>query len=167
MKVNVSVSGIFCTDIERAFKTPFLCDISKIHTGYFLIPKAIKTKSSSNWGEVGSIKKVYFVCKISRKISFFLNDRIVKRCENKIWVIQIDNFPPLMLSFTKFVGKWKTTRLVDDKILIAYSYELHFSNPLLYPICWLFGNLLWKNYMKEVLNNVKKLAYDKEPYKFE
>ena len=72
-----------------------------------------------------------------------------------------------MLGFTKFTGEWQTTEIKKDTILIEYTYTLHCKVVLLYPLNWLFANTFWKTYMTRVLNNVKLMANNNEPYKYE
>ena len=43
-------------DLPRAFKTPMLCDISKVHTGYGFIPKVSHCTDDENWGKPGFSK---------------------------------------------------------------------------------------------------------------
>ena len=38
MRFRVSRSTIFRCSLERAFRTPMLCDVTKVHTGYLLMP---------------------------------------------------------------------------------------------------------------------------------
>jgi hypothetical protein len=35
---------------------------------------------------------------------------------------------------------------------------------MFYPLNWLFAKTFWKTYMKRVLENVRQIAYDNEPY---
>ena len=69
-----------------------------------------------------------------------------------------------MLGFSKFVGEWQTTEIEKDKILVEYTYTLHSNLILLYPLNWLFAKIFWKTYMKRVLENVRQIAYNNEPY---
>jgi hypothetical protein len=94
-------------------------------------------------------------------------DKINKRVENEYWKFQVDNFQSWMLGFYKFEAEWKTTEIEQDKILVEYTYTLHSSNLLFYPLNWLFAKIFWKTYMKRVLENVRHIAYNNEPYKYE
>ena len=58
MQTSINVSAIFNCSLERAFKTALLCDVSKIHTGYGIMPKVTHCTDDENWGQVGSTKKV-------------------------------------------------------------------------------------------------------------
>lgn len=69
-----------------------------------------------------------------------------------------------MLGFSKFIGEWKTTELEPNKILIEYSYTLYSDNALLYPLNWIFAKTFWKRYMKRVLENIRTLTINNEPY---
>ena len=53
MKSSVQISTIFPTTLERAFKTPMLCDVTKIHTGYSVTPKVTHCTEDETW-----VKKV-------------------------------------------------------------------------------------------------------------
>lgn len=167
MIYKVTVSTIYECSLERAFKTPMLCDVSKVHTGYGLMPRVTHTTDDENWGLVGSSKKVYAAKSPTQKGGFASMDSILERVENKYWKIQVDAFQAWMLGFYKFVGEWKTTELEPNRILIEYTYWLHSNSVMLAPFNWLFAKTFWKTYMKRVLENVRKLAYNNEPYQYE
>ena len=94
-------------------------------------------------------------------------DRILERVENEYWTIQVDEFQSWMLGFYKFVGEWKVTALEERKILVEYTYFLHANNPIYYPFNWIFAKTFWKIYMKRVLDNIRNMANNEEPYQFE
>ena len=167
MITKVNVSTIYECSLERAFKTPMLCDVSKIHTGFGIMPKVTHTTDDKDWGKPGSCKKVYVAKSITQKGGFASVDNLIERKENQYWVIQVDNFQSWMLGFYKFVGKWKTTELKENEIQIDYTYHLYSKGFLLYPLCWIFGKAFWKIYMKRVLENIRKMAFNKEPYQYE
>jgi len=167
MEIKVRVSTTYDCSLERAFKTPLLCDVSKVHTGYGLMPKVTHCTDDENWGQVGSSKKVYAAKSLTQKGGFASVDKILERTENKYWKFQVDNFQSWMLGFYKFVGEWQTTEIESNKILVEYTYILHSNTALLYPLNWLFAKTFWTTYMKQVLENVRQLAYKNEPYKYD
>jgi hypothetical protein len=167
MILKVTVSTIYYCSLERAFKTPILCDVSKVHTGYGLMPGVTHCTDDENWGKPGNGKKVFIAKSFTQKGGFGSVDKVIERIENKYWKIEVSEFQSWMLGFDKFVGEWKTTELKPGKILIDYSYSLHSNQALLYPVNWLFAKTFWKTYMKRVLMNVKKMAYGNEPYLYE
>lgn len=167
MRTKVKTSTIYNCSLERAFKTPILCDLSKIHTGFWVMPKVTHCTNDEGWGQPGSSKKVFVAKSLTQKGGFASVDNVLERTENKYWKIEVNNFQAWMLGFYKFVGEWQTTELEKNKILIEYTYTLHANNPLLYPINWLFAKFFWKVYMKRVQENVRQLAINNEPYQFE
>jgi len=167
MKFQVSVSSVFECSLERAFKTPMLCDVSKIHTGFGFMPKITHTTDDEDWGQVGSSKKIFVDKSMTQAGGFSSVDNVVERVENKYWKIQVDNLQTWMLGFHKFEGEWKTTELEENRVLVEYHYNLHCDKPLYYPFNWLFAKTFWKIYMKRVLENVRFLAYNNEPYEFD
>lgn len=66
METKVSISTVYACTLERAFKTPILCDVSKIHTGFGIMPKVTHCTEDSDWGKPGSTKKVF----VGKSISF-------------------------------------------------------------------------------------------------
>jgi len=167
MIFKVRVSTYFNCSLERAFKTPMLCDVSKVHTGMGIMPKVTHTSDDENWGQVGSSKKVYVAKSLSQKGGFASMDTVLERKENEYWKIQVDDFQTWMLGFYKFVGEWKTTEMESNKILVEYTYYLHAKSLILYPFQWIFSKTFWKKYMNQVLENIKQMAYAKEPYLFD
>ncbi len=167
MIFKVTVSTIYICSLERAFKTPMLCDVCKVHTGYGMMPKVTHSTNDEHWGKPGFSKKVFVAKSITQKGGFASVDKVIERRENNYWKIEVSEFQSWTLGFHKFEGEWKTTELEPKRILIGYSYSLHSNNALLYPLNWLFANVFWKTYMKRVLENVRKMAYNKEPYLYE
>ena len=167
MTTRVSVKTIYHCSLERAFKTPMLCDVSKVHTGFGVMPKVTHTTEDENWGKPGYSKKVFVAKSISQPGGWASNDTVLERVENKYWKIEVGNFQAWMLGFTKFVGEWGTTELAPNEILIDYTYTLHSNAFLLYPLNWLFAKTFWKVYMKRVLENVRAMAEGNEPYQYQ
>lgn len=163
----MKVSSIYECSLERAFKTPMLCDVTKIHTGYGIMPKVTHITDDKNWGEIGSSKKIHVSKSLTQKGGFGSKDHILERVENDYWKIQVDDFQSWMLGFYKFVGTWKTTQIEEQKILVEYTYHLHANNPIFYPLNWIFVKTFWKIYMKRVLENVRQMAYNEEPYQYD
>ena len=164
MTFKVTIQTIYECSLERAFKTPMLCDVSKVHTGYGIMPKVTHCTEDENWGKPGYSKKVFVAKSISQKGGWASVDKVIDRIENQYWKIEVSDFQAWMLGFSKFVGEWKTTELEPNKILIEYTYTLHSTAPLLAPFNWIFAKTFWKTYMKRVLENVRQLAYTNEPY---
>ena len=167
METKVKVTTTYNCSLERAFKTPMLCDISKVHTGYGIMPKVTHCIDDENWGRPGFTKKVYAGKSLTQKGGFASIDKVLERIENKYWKIEVSDFQAWMLGFSKFTGEWQTTEIEKNKILVEYTYTLHSDTPLLYPLNWLFAKTFWKTYMTRVLENVRQMAYNNEPYKYE
>ncbi|MBK7652280.1 MAG: hypothetical protein IPJ20_18430 [Flammeovirgaceae bacterium] len=136
---KVKVTTIYECSLERAFKTPMLCDISKVHSGFGIMPKVTHTTHDENWGKPGSSKKVYAAKSFSQKGGFASVDNVIERKENQYWKIQVDDFQSWMLGFYKFVAEWETTQLEPNKIKVEYTQSLHSNIPLLHPLTWLFA----------------------------
>ena len=136
MITKVNVSTIYECSLERAFKTPLLCDVSKIHTGFVIMPKVTHTTDDKDWGKVGSCKKVYVAKSITQKGGFGSVDNLIERKENQYWIIQVDNFQSWMLSFYKFVGRWEmkkyelTTHTVYILTIFYFSLFVGFLEKL-------------------------------------
>lgn len=164
---KTQVNDIYHCSLERAFKTPMLCDVSKVHTGLGVMPKITHVSDDENWGKPGYSKKVYAAKSLTQKGGWVSNDTVLERIENVYWKIQVDNFQSWMLGFYKFVGEWKTTEIKPYEIAIEYTYTLHAKSPLLYPFQWLFVKAFWRKYMKQVLNNIQKIVNDEEEYLYQ
>lgn len=144
-----------------------LCDLSKIHSGFGIMPKVTHTENDENWGKPGSSKKIFTAKSLTQKGGFSSIDTVLIRDENHYWKIQVDNFQFWVLGFYKFVGEWRTKQIDTNKIMVEYRYFLHSKNILLYPFQLFFAKIFWKIYMKRVLHNVKEMAYAKEPYEYQ
>lgn len=167
MVIRVTVSTVYECSLERAFKTPMLCDLAKVHTGFAIMPRVTRTTHSKGWGLPGSSKEVHTAKSLFTKRGFAFVDKVLERIENRYWKIQVDDFQFWMGGFRKFVGEWKTVPVRENRTLVRYSYSLHTGSPLLYPAQWLFARFFWKAYMKQVLRNVEKMVLDSEPYLYE
>ncbi|MGV9014106.1 MAG: hypothetical protein ACOH13_16050 [Flavobacteriales bacterium] len=166
MTTTVSIRTLFPCSLERAFKTPMLCDVSKVHTGYGIMPRVTHCTDDEHWGTPGSSKKVFVAPSATQKGGFGSVDNVLERVENVYWKIEVNQFQTWMLGFSKFVGTWRTTELGPDRIQVDYSYTLHSDVALLQPLNWLFAHTFWKTYMGRVAGNVKQLAINAEPYRY-
>ncbi|MEI6312780.1 MAG: hypothetical protein WCP57_11020 [Bacteroidota bacterium] len=164
MKTCVHIQSIYHCSLEQAFKTPMLSDLSKVHTGFLIMPKVTHTTEDADWGQIGSSKKVHVAKSLTQKGGWASNDNVLERIENKYWKIEVNQFQAWMLSFTKFVGEWQCTELEPNKILIDYTYTMYSNNLLLYPLNWLFTKTFWRIYMKRVLENIRMMIKNEEPY---
>ena len=166
MKTSTSIRTIFHCSLERAFKTPMLCDVSKIHTGYGLMPRVTHCTEDENWGQPGISKRVFSAASLTFKGGEASVDRMLERKENEYWKIEVGDFKSWMLGFTHFVGEWTTKEIEPDVIEIDYKYTLYADGFWWYPLNWLFTHLFWHRYMKQVIENVRHLAYTHEPYRY-
>ncbi len=91
-------------------------------------------------------------------------DRVLERIENEYWKIEISDFKTWSMGFEKFQGEWFTTQLEDGKVLVKYKYTMFSNSIIFYPFHWLFTKIVWRNYMKHVLENIRKLTIDEAPY---
>jgi len=164
MKSSVSIKTIYHCSLERAFKTPMLCDVSKVHTGFGVMPKVTHCKEDENWGKPGGSKKVFVAKSLTYEGGEASMDKVIERIENKYWKIEVSDFKSWMLGFSKFIGEWRTTELEPNKILITYTYTLQSDIIWLYPLNWLFTKTFWRIYMKRVLENIRKMTANNEPY---
>jgi hypothetical protein len=166
MKTRVTVQTIYHCSLERAFKTPMLCDVAKVHTGFGVMPRVTHCTEDEHWGQPGSSKKVFVAPSLTQKGGEASIDKVIERIENQYWKIEVTDFTAWMLGFTRFVGEWRTKELEPNRILIEYTYTLHSDILLLYPLNWLFTKTFWKIYMKRVLENIRKMAEGDEPYMY-
>ena len=67
MQTKIKVTAIYNCSLERAFKTPILCDVSKVHTGFGIMPKVTHCTEDENWGKPGFDKKVYAAKSFTQK----------------------------------------------------------------------------------------------------
>ena len=166
MITKVTVKTIYYCSLVRAFKTPMLSDVRKVHTGYLIMPRVSHCTEDKNWGIPGNSKKVFVAKSLTQKGGWGSMDKIVERVENEYWKIEVSDFQTWMLGFSKFVGEWRTTEIEQGKIQIEYTYSMHSKSRFLYPLDWLFTKLFWRIYMKRVLENIRKMTDEKEPYLF-
>ena len=121
-----------------------LCDITRVHTGFGVIPRVTRTTDDADWGQPGSSKKVHVAKSLTQRGGFASVDRQLERKENQYWRIPVDEFQSWMLGFYRFVGEWKTTPLAENKIQVDYTYHLHSRGLLLHPFRWMFAQLIWR-----------------------
>lgn len=164
MQFEIEIEGVFRCSIERAFKAPMLCDISKVHTGFLVMPKVTHCTNDADWGKVGSTKRVIGARSIAFKGGEASTDRVLERIENEYWKIQVDDFQTWIMGFERFVGEWRVRALDANETHIRYTYTLHAAAPWLAPMQWLFARLFWPVYMRRVMNNVRVLAEGDAPF---
>lgn len=164
MKTSVEISSVFHTTLERAFKSPMLCDITKIHTGYGVTPRVTHCTEDETWGQPGGSRKVFMEKTLTFKGGESSFDQVLERKENEYWKIEISDFKTWSMGFTKFQGEWFTSPMDEERVMVRYRYTMFSNSVVFYPFHWLFTKVIWRNYMKHVLENVRKCCTDQEPY---
>ena len=56
LTTTAEITTIFDTDLERAFKSPMLCDVTRIHTGSFVTPKVTRGSPKIHLGKTAPFK---------------------------------------------------------------------------------------------------------------
>ena len=141
---TVKVSSVFNCSLERAFKTPMLCDISKVHTGFLIMPKVTHSTNDENWRKPGFSKKVFVKKTLIQKGGWASSHKVIERIENQYCKIEESDFQTWILGFAKFVGEWQTTQIDQHKILIEYTYTMHSNNSIFYTLNWIFTKFFWR-----------------------
>ena len=77
MYTKVSVSTMYHCSLERAFKTPMLIDVSRVHTGMGIMPSITHSSDDEGWGVPGSTKKVYAAKSIASKVGYASLDKVL------------------------------------------------------------------------------------------
>jgi len=165
MNPRVTITAVFDCSLERAFKSPMLCDVAKVHTGFAgVMPKVTHCRDDARWGQPGGSKQIFVERSLTQKGGWAFVDRVIERRENQYWKIELSEFQFPMFGLSRFTGEWSTEEIASNKILITYTYTLHSDIGLLYLMHWLFAQTMWRVYMRRVLENVRQLAMSAEPY---
>ncbi len=167
MDFKIHTTAIYNCSLERAFKAPILCDVTKVHTGYGLMPRVTKTTHDHDWGKPGSIKRVHAAKSLTFKGGEVGTDQVLERIENKYWKLEVGNFTSWMLNIWKFTFEWTTTEIEENKIQINYDYTIHGKGFVFIPFQWLFAHVFYTRYMKQVMENVRRMAEGDEPFLYE
>ena len=82
--VEISIEYELQCSQERAFKTPMLCDVLKVHSGYLFMPKALSVSNDGSWGQVGGSKLIFFDKTMAVPARLTLLDQVVDRIEKQV-----------------------------------------------------------------------------------
>lgn len=167
MDFKIHTKTIYNCTLEGAFKAPILGDVRKVHTGFGLMPAVTKTTNDENWGQIGSIKNIYAAKSLTFKGGEVSTDKILERIENKYWKLEVGNFKSWMLNIWKFTFEWTCTETAPNKVLIHYDYTIHGKGIIFIPFQWLFAHVFYTRYMKQVLENVQKIAESNEAFLYD
>ena len=164
MKIYTEITTTFDCSLERAFKSPMLCDVCQVHTGYGLTPRVTHCEDDSTWGQIGGSRRIFMAKNIAFKGGEAALDTVLERIENEYWKIEITNVKSFSLGVHTFQGEWWTRENEDGTTNVRYGYTMISDSILLYPLQLFFTKVIWRHYMKQVVKNIKKLAYSKAPY---
>lgn len=64
---RVKITTIYNCSLERAFKTPMLCDVSKVHTGFGIMPKVTHCTNDENWRKKEVLRKFLLLNQFLKK----------------------------------------------------------------------------------------------------
>jgi hypothetical protein len=77
-----------------------LCDVSKIHTGYGLMPRITHSTDDAGWGQAGSTKKVYAAASATQPGGYASLDKVLER------------FPVMAAEFLSLCGGVVNARII-------------------------------------------------------
>lgn len=166
MKTIIKIRTTFSCSLEAAFKAPMLFDPAKFHTGYGIMPGVTHCLEDGDWGQVHSTKRVYAAKTFIHPGGYVSMDKILEREDLRYWKFEVYDFRTWFLSFYKFTAEWETMEKEPNLVQVDYTYTLHSRSLLLYPLNWLFGHLFWRRYMQHVLEKIRDLIDQGEPYKY-
>ncbi len=167
MQSSIEISSVFDTTLERAFKTPMLCDITRIHDGGGITPPVTHCTEDESWGRPGGSRKIFMAKTWNFKGGESSLDKVLERRENEYWKIAVSDFKSFSMGFQQFQGEWFTRPLADGKVQVRYRYTMLSDSYVLYPFHWLFTKLIWRKYMKHVLENIRQLTLEEAPYLYD
>lgn len=165
MRAKVTLTTTYRCTLERAFKTPILCDVAEVHTGLGPMPRVTHCEDDADWGRVGKKKRVFVAPSWTQPGGEASSDTVLERVENERWTIEVGDFQAWMLGFTHFVGEWKTTPVAEGEVRVDYTYTLVAGAPWLYPLQWIFAYGFWPRYMRQVLENIRGMIARGSPYR--
>ena len=67
MTTSTEITTVLDTTLERAFKTPMLCDVREIHTGYGVTPRVTHCTDDATWGRVGGSRQIIDLVRLDPK----------------------------------------------------------------------------------------------------
>lgn len=168
MKFKTSISTVFHCDLERAFKSPMLCDITKVHTGWSIfMPKVTHCVDDENWGKTYGSRRVFMAKSLTFKGGEALFDKVLERKENDRWTIEVTDVKTFSMGIHTFIGEWITVPIDEYKTQIIYRYTLCGKGVFLAPFQWFMTKVIWRHYMGRVLKNIERLTQERAPYLFE
>ncbi len=150
---------IINSSIENCFKTPIYCDVKKIMTGYGVLPPSEGVIHDANWANPKGHRTVLAFGKP------LCTERILSRLENEYWKYELVDFQQSTFFFTsKVIGEISVKEIEKNKCKVSTKYTFLTKGLISKILCFLFVHLLWSGLQKKGLNNIKKLAENKEPY---
>lgn len=164
MHYKTQVKGKFKCSLERAFKTPMLCDVTKVHSGFLFMPRVTHCTEDENWGKTGGSRKVFMEKNIFFKGGEAALDTVLIRKENKYWKIEISDFKMPFIGIEKLQGEWEVQENEKGTVQVIYTYHLFSKHSWMYLFHWYFTKTIWKMYMKHAMENIREMAYINEPY---
>lgn len=164
MTSRTAIVAYFDTTLERAFKTPMLSDVTRVHSGWGAMPRVTHCTDDAGWGQPGGSRKVFAAPTVGFKGGEAALDVVLERRENEYWKIEVRDLQYQMLGFERFQGEWITTPQPDGRIRIDYRYAMISKVAWLYPLQWVFTKTVWRLYMKHVLENIREMVREEAAY---
>ena len=151
MKSSVQILSIFPTTLERAFKTPMLCDVRKIHSGYSVTPRVTHCTEDETWGKKGGTRKIFMAKTSTFEGGEASLDKVLERRENEYWKIEISDFKMPSMGLRNFRGnglpnslkrgKWKSFINIPCSpeaccFIPSTGFSPKLSGRIIWDMCW-------------------------------
>ncbi len=164
LSADTTVTAVFKSSLDRAFRTPMMGDASKILIAFSMFPLVAGFAKDDTWGRVGGSRIPIvqgFLFFKAREMGF---DQIFEREENRYWKWGVSQFSAMLFFSTENCGEWWVTDNNDGTISVKWKYTWFSRNIITHPLNWLFVKILWRNVMKNGMANIKQMAEIETPY---
>ncbi len=167
MKTKATVSAIFHSSLERAFKTPILGDVTKFLVGYGPVPAVVKITDDATWGKPGGTRIPHGAKNFASNGGPIGIDQVYVREENTYWEWGVATFLQPSMGFTEFRGQMSFTEQAPEQIRVEWTYTLYSRSVLAYPFHWFFTKVFWRGQMKKAIRNMQTYAASDAPFLYE
>ena len=103
MTTTTSVNTIYNCSLERAFKTPMLCDVSKVHTGFGMMPKVTHCADDENWGKPGYSKQIFVAKSLTQPGGWASTDKVIERIDHTYMKRVLENVRKIAYSHEPYI----------------------------------------------------------------
>lgn len=151
MPISAKVSATIPLPVNAVFERVVHMDVPAFFNGRWPIAAVVSVRDQlGQWNKIGETRSIHMAD------GSHITECITDYRASELFAYQLQGLTGPLRQLVKSIdGEWRYSSQGEQLTRIDWCYQFHPRNLLISPLTWLFVKLLWKPYMKQVMQSIE------------